>query len=120
MYYSWFGRDGNVGAYLRGWWYRWRLGSQAFQAGPSQVQGEVFPYPDASGGLKYTKLVLTAASLVAVFAGWFLGKDPSQLQIIIPSLVGAYCAANVWADLNNRKYNDGTGNSIGGGDNGGK
>lgn len=113
-------RCGRFVSGIGSWFYgSWPIPPSDLQGGCGVVQAQAQSGREASR-IRNTKLILTAASIVAVFVGWFLGKDPSQLQIILPSLVGSYCAANVWADMNYRKYSNGTDNGVGSGDDSGK
>ena len=113
-----------AGPYLR-WWHRPQLlGGSPIQGGLGEAEGNqgvaaFFPGPDSSVGLRRTKLWLCGLALALTFIGWFLGKDPSQLQVIVPSIIAAYCAAAAYTDGMNRKYPNGTGDSLGSGNNGG-
>lgn len=63
-------------------------------------------------GIRYTKLILVTLALIATYVGWFMGKDPSQLAIIVPSLFGMYVIGNVGVEYVRNKYgNNGTSSS---------
>jgi len=62
-------------------------------------------------GLRYTKLILVTLALIATYVGWFLGKDPSQLSMIVPSLFMAYVIGNVGSEFVRTKYGNDSGNS---------
>lgn len=104
-------RCGRLARSIGGWFYgSWPIAPGNLEGGFGEAQGSM----GESYRLRNTKLILTAASIVAVFVGWFMGKDPSQLQIVLPSLIGAYSAANVAVEYVRNKY----GNDSGTGTNG--
>jgi hypothetical protein len=113
MYTIWSRFTGYIGPCLRWLYGSQRFPIQALQGGTGEVQGDIIlagsspeiPKP----WVKRTKLILTAASVVAVFVGWFLGRDPSQLQIVLPALVGSYCAADVGIEYVRNKYGNDSG-----------
>ena len=46
-----------------------------------------------------TKLWVCGVSLAVVFMGWLVfGRDPSQLEIVVPSIILAYCGARAYTD----------------------
>ena len=112
MFNSWFRYAGYAGACIRRWYRPQLLGSSPIQGGFGEAESDeavaaFFPDP-ASGGIRRTKLWVCGLSLVATYTGWFLGKDPSQLQIIVPSIIAAYCAAQAYTDGVIRKFPNGS------------
>lgn len=70
-----------------------------------------------AGGLRHRKLIMVGACLALTYIGWFLGRDPSQLALIVGSLVTTFCAADAYIE---KVYNsNGTDNPPRSGNNGG-
>lgn len=77
-------------------------------------EGNCVPGPiQGTGGLRRTKLWMCGLALALTYLGWFLGKDPSQLSVIVPAIIAAYCAAAAATDIYYRKYSNGTDNGTG-------
>jgi hypothetical protein len=108
-----------IGSGIRWLYSSQRIASEALQGGSCQAQGDFTVatiLPEQANRLKRTKLILTAASVVAVFVGWFIGRDPSQLSVVLPTLIGSYCAADVGLEYVRNKY--GADSTSGSGNNG--
>ena len=80
-----------------------------FQGGSGVVQAQV--QSGRTGGIN-TKLWVCGVSLAIIIIGWLYGRDPSQLEIVVPSIIVAYCGARAYTDgVVIRNQNNGTDSS---------
>jgi|JI10StandDraft_1071094.scaffolds.fasta_scaffold04029_4 hypothetical protein len=67
------------------------------------MASSVANYVSLKKRLLSTKTLLTIGSLIAVFFLLYIGRDVTQLEVIVPSILFFYNGANVLQDVMNKR-----------------